>query len=234
MECTVSACNSYNRLMVTPPGSVQNLHIAASALAVGMKVGAIREGASAREFASELGLGESDAVAASELATRRALTASPDLLIPSASAFNRIVEQLEAIRAGAGKRWSKRVLDTSRDGMTATAAWVRSLGIRDNETLPIDSAAQISSQIELPGQASGVVQPFAAPSIIDGSGPAEAIRLTFDEDWTEEDAELELDDDDDESEAGDGRRPSDEAVEDLLADDSVDLDDDWMNDKPAT
>jgi hypothetical protein len=238
-----------------------------------MKVGAIREGASAREFASEMGLGESDGIAASHLAARRALAASPDVLVPSASAFNRIVEQLEAITAGAGKRWSKRIVDASRDGMTSTAAWLRSLGIPDLETVPSGSAAQTSSQIEPPGQTSGVAQAYAMAPAIGGSGLAEPSELTFDDDWTEEDEsdllagdtvsddlglvdeddgdesdgaadsaddEIELKDDeevedeDDEDGDDDGPLLTDEAIDDLLADDSVDLDDDWMDDKPAS
>ncbi len=54
------------------------------------------------------------------------------------------------------------------------------------------------------------------------------------------DDEIELDDDeevegeDDEDSDDDGPLLTDEAIDDLLADDSVDLDDDWMDDKPAT
>ena len=260
--------------MDTSPGPAQSLHVAASALAVGMKVGAIREGASAREFASELGLGESDGVAASHLAARRALVASPDMLVPSASAFNRIVEQLEAITVGAGNRWSKRIVDASRDGMTSTAAWLRSLGIPDLETVPSGSADQTASQIEPPGQTSGVDQADAMAPAMGRSGPAEPAELTFDDDCTEEDEsdllagdtvsddlglvdeddadasdgaadsaddEIELEDDeevededDEDSDDDDGPLLTDEAIDDLLADDSVDLDDDWMDDKPAS
>lgn len=104
--------------------------------------------------------------------------------------------------------------------------------------------------------------PISSPAAVSGTSvpTAEPTELTFDDDWTEEDEQdllagdavpddlgigggaedddIELDDDDsdDDSDSDDDDGPllTDEAIDDLLADDSVDLDDDWMEDKPAT
>jgi hypothetical protein len=48
------------------------------------------------------------------------------------------------------------------------------------------------------------------------------------------DDEIELEDDEEVEDDDDGPLLTDEAIDDLLADDSVDLDDDWMDDKPAS
>lgn len=241
--------------MSSSTGSAQSLYVVASALAVGMKVGAIPEGAPAREFAAELGLAEPDGVTAAQLATRRALAASPDILVPSSSAFARLVEQLDAIRAGAGERWARRVLETSREGVTPTATWLRGLRIQQPVNESSDAAAKASQSPEISGGSLGAVKSAATAPAVDGSEPAEPTELTFDDDWTEEaeqdllagdavpddlgvdggaeDDDIELDDDDSDSD-DDGPLLTDEAIDDLLADDSVDLDDDWMEDKPAS
>lgn len=240
-------------------GFPQSLHVVASALAVGMKVGAIRDGAPATQFASDIGLGDGDAAAACQLAARRAVASPPDVLVASASAFAQIVEQLDAIRVGAGQQWAAGVLETARNGVTPMAARLRLL---------LMSASEVASPGRLgrshPGQ-----EPLACESSLPRSTPSESAQpkadtsvppaepteLTFDDDWTEEaeqdllagdavpddlgvdggaeDDDIELDDDDGDSD-DDGPLLTDEAIDDLLADDSVDLDDDWMEDKPAT
>jgi hypothetical protein len=80
------------------------------------------------------------------------------------------------------------------------------------------------------------------PDLLAGDTVPDDLGLVDEDDADESDGaadsaddEIELEDDEEvEDEDDDGPLLTDEAIDDLLADDSVDLDDDWMDDKPAS
>jgi hypothetical protein len=82
----------------------------------------------------------------------------------------------------------------------------------------------------------GESDPFAGEFVSDDLGLVdEGAGDASDGDADSVDDEIELEDEDnEESDDDDGLPLTDEAIDDLLADDSVDLDGDWMDDKPAS
>ena len=238
-------------------GQEHIVHAVAAGLAVLIKAGAVREGEPATAFARQAGLGEAGAADAWRHASRRAQAGPPEVLVPSAAALGRMSSSLDAVAPGLGAEWRARIAAACATGVTPMAQWLRSLpGALE---MGSDSGRAAAGGREDRGVLPAAVPPAGSTPAAEGVLVPEAFEeddVLLSDAELEETEELTFDDmsiggspaadpigdapdgagalegpapDDDE---GDDLLGLGESVDDLLDDDSIDLDDDMMDDPP--